>query len=222
MDFRFSPFEILTGAGACLVCLFFVTVFSEASAIEERLATAVIEASRANDLYWVAVDMQGQTAVLSGAAPDVPAQQAAALRAAAVFGVIAVENGIEVIGAGDTCQRQLDEYLSHSTIHFKTGNAQLLADSEDILSMLAMIIRTCGRVIEIAGHTDAQGDAEMNLRLSTRRAEAVAKGLIRHGVQASKLRPRGYGETQPLADNQSAAGRKRNRRIDFRVLGMPS
>ena len=60
---------------------------------------------------------------------------------------------------------------------------------------------------------------EMNLRLSQRRADAVAKHMVRHGVDAQMLRAVGYGETQPIAQNGTDAGRKLNRRIEFRVLG---
>ena len=85
--------------------------------------------------------------------------------------------------------------------------------------MLAMIIRTCTGVVEVAGHTDAKGDSEINLKLSQRRADVIAKYLVNHGVAAEKIVARGYGETQPIADNETADGRKANRRIEFRVLG---
>ena len=104
-------------------------------------------------------------------------------------------------------------------ITFKSGRAEVADSSYHTLSMLAMIVRSCETQIEIAGHTDDKGDAEVNLRLSQRRSEVVAKHLVRHGVQAHQIKSVGYGETQPIADNRTDAGRKTNRRIEFRVLG---
>ncbi len=219
MDFRFSQFEILTGAGTLLLTLFFVCVFTEVGAIEAQISTGVSEAIDNDELYWASVEVNGRDVVLTGAAPDVPAKKLAAAKALEVTGVAGVENLIEVIGEAGTCQTQLDEYLAKETIAFRSGKADIADSSFHALGMLAMIVRTCDAAIEIAGHTDDKGDAEVNMRLSQRRAETVAKHLVRHGVLADKVRAVGYGEAQPIADNRTDAGRKMNRRIEFRVLG---
>ena len=88
-----------------------------------------------------------------------------------------------------------------------------------MLGMLAMILRQCGTRVEIAGHTDAKGDSAVNLALSQRRAEMVAKRLAQLGVAVDAMTARGYGESQPVADNSNPEGRVKNRRIEFRVLG---
>ncbi len=219
MDFRFSQFEILTGAGTALVCVFFICVFSEASAIENAIGTRVTAEVDSDELYWSSVEVSGQAVTLSGAAPDVPAKRAAAARARAVPGVTSVQNDIEVIGEAGTCQQQLNDYLAKEAINFKAGKADVAEDSYHTLGMLAMIVRTCDTAVEVAGHTDNRGDAEINLHLSQRRADVVAKHLVRHGVSPAQLRPKGYGESQPVADNGTEAGRELNRRIEFRVLG---
>ncbi len=219
MDLRFSQFEILTSAGAALLCLFFVCVFSEASAIENAIGAEVTSQVDSDDLYWSGVEVNGQHVMLTGAAPDVPAKRAAEKRALAVAGVTSVENTIEVIGEKGTCQQQLNDYLAKEKIQFKTGKADVAESSYQTLSMLAMIVRTCDTVVEIAGHTDNLGDAQINQVLSERRAQVVAKHLVRHGVEPSMLRSKGYGEVQPIAQNSTEAGRKLNRRIEFRVLG---
>lgn len=72
--------------------------------------------------------------------------------------------------------------------------------------------------VEIAGHTDSVGTDAYNNRLSQQRAEAVRTYLIQGGVQASRITARGYGETQPIADNGTEEGRGRNRRVEMRVL----
>ncbi len=219
MDFRFSQFEILTGAGTALVCLFFICVFSEVSAIEDAIATEVTASVDNDDLYWSSVEVNGQAVLIGGAAPDVPAKRAAEQRAWSVPGVTSVENTIQVIGESGTCQQQLNDYLAKESIQFKTGKADVSEQSFQTISMLAMIVRTCDTLVEVAGHTDDRGDAEVNQLLSQRRAEVVAKHLVRHGVDPKRLRASGYGETQPIAANSTEAGRKLNRRIEFRVLG---
>ncbi len=219
MDFRFSQFEILTAAGTLLVCLFFICVFTEVSAIENYLGSEVSGAVDSDDLYWSSVEVDGQAVILTGAAPDVPARNAARRRAAEVFGVTSIDNRIQVIGEAGTCQTQLDDYLSRETINFKSGKAEVSESSYQVMAMLAMILRSCDSAIEIAGHTDDKGDAEINKLLSQRRADVVAKHMVRHGVAAAQIRARGYGESQPIADNSTPEGRTANRRIEFRVLG---
>lgn len=219
MDFRFSQFEILTGAGTLLFCLFFICVFSEVSAIENEIGTSVSDAVSSDHLYWSSVEVNGQSVVLTGSAPDVPAKQEALAAARSVPGVTGIENLIQVIGASGTCQTQINDYLLRESIQFKSGKADVTDDTYHTLSMLAMIVRTCETPIEIAGHTDDKGGAEINERLSQRRAATVAKHLINHGVPSEMLQAVGYGESQPVASNTTPEGRKQNRRIEFRVLG---
>ena len=219
MDFRFSPFEILTTVGSVFLCLLLISVFNEASDIEEDLATRVTDAVRAQDLFWVAVDAQGQDIVLSGAAADYQAKQRAGAIASNTWGVTTVANDIAIIGEAGTCQQEIDELLSNQRVSFRAGRAELAEASFPVLGMLASLARGCGVRLEIAAHTDAKGDSEINLRLSQRRADAVRKHLVQRGVHAEQLVAKGYGETQPLADNDTSAGRKVNRRVEFRVLG---
>jgi OOP family OmpA-OmpF porin len=84
------------------------------------------------------------------------------------------------------------------------------------------VIRNCDVHVEVAAHTDAEGDSAINLKLSQRRAEAVRKYLVGSGVPVGYVQARGYGETQPIADNNSADGRAANRRVEFRVIGNAS
>ncbi|MEM1436996.1 MAG: OmpA family protein [Pseudomonadota bacterium] len=226
MDLDFSPFEILTGTGALFLCLVFIAVFSEAGAIEDELGTSVTAAVAATDdtdaLFWTSVEAQGQRVVLTGAAPDFEAKQQAELQAAAVDGVTEVRNEIAVIGEAGTCQREFDRYLREERVVFKSGRADLSEASLPLLGMLAAVIRNCGVQVEIAAHTDAEGDSAINLKLSQRRAEAVRRYLAGSGVAQENIIARGYGETQPIADNRSATGRQANRRVEFRVLGRSS
>ena len=219
MDLRFSQFEILTAMGAIFLCLVFVCVFSEASDIEEDLGARALKAVRAQDLFWAGVEPDGQVIRLTGAAPHYQAKKRAGEIAAAIDGVVAVENEIAIIGEAGTCQQEIDGYLARERVSFKSGRAELHESSFPILDMLASIARNCGARLEVAGHTDAVGDAGVNLKLSQRRADAVRKHLVRSGVSAERIESRGYGETQPIADNSTDEGRRTNRRIEFRVLG---
>ncbi len=222
MDLRFSQFEIITAAGSGILCLFFICVFSEVSAIENTISVQVNEAVASPDLYWSSAEVSGQRVTLTGTAPDVPAKRAAQARAWSVTGVSSLTNQIQVIGEAGNCQRQLNDYAAREPIRFKTGKAALADSSLHTLGMHAMLVRKCTSMVQVAGHTDDRGDAEVNLRLSQRRAEVVAKHLVRHGVNPEKVRAVGYGETQPVAENTTSQGRKLNRRIEFRVFGETS
>jgi len=107
------------------------------------------------------------------------------------------------------------------SIFFESGKAILKPESYPSLDEVGRILEKWpGLRIEVGGHTDSQGAADMNQRLSGDRAGAVRTYLVQHfaTLQLSQLDVMGYGETQPIADNDSKEGRARNRRVEFRVL----
>jgi OOP family OmpA-OmpF porin len=105
-----------------------------------------------------------------------------------------------------------------SKIVFEPGSVEITEAAGEILDRIAEILPDCLHVpMEIGGHTDSQGREEMNLGLSQSRADAVLNGLLARGVLVSNLTARGYGETRPIADNETEEGRERNRRIEFRL-----
>ena len=110
--------------------------------------------------------------------------------------------------------------LNLSIINFDTGSAAISAGSRDLLTKAAPLVKQlpAGTVIEIGGHTDSTGDPAANLALSQQRAEAVRITLIDLGVPADMLKARGYGDTQPVASNDTAEGRLQNRRISYAVV----
>lgn len=219
MDFRFTRFEIATGTGAVFLTLLFVCIFMEAADIQAEVSTAAVAAVEREDLFWVSVEGRGQHLLLTGAAPDHPAREQAGEIAAGVPGVAGVDNRIAIIGEAGTCQKRIDEYLKDRRVTFKTGRAELSASSLPVLAMVAGIARGCGAAFEVASHTDDRGDAAMNRKLSQRRAEVAVRYLVQSGVPPEQLEAVGYGETQPVADNTSEAGRAANRRLEFRILG---
>lgn len=104
-------------------------------------------------------------------------------------------------------------------VYFETGRAVLQQRSHELLDEVASVIRSSDvPMLEIAGHTDSQGPDERNLELSRARAEAVKAYLVGVGIEGERLRAVGYGETRPLTENGTAAGRAQNRRVEFVVV----
>ena len=101
---------------------------------------------------------------------------------------------------------------------FDTNSATIKAESYPDLDRVVTFMKetspSATGVVE--GHTDSQGADDFNLGLSQRRADAVLKYLVDHGVAASRLSAKGFGETQPVADNGTADGRAQNRRVVLR------
>jgi OmpA-OmpF porin, OOP family len=104
-------------------------------------------------------------------------------------------------------------------IRFKTGNNILTTESNAILDEIAGLMgKYPGYYLSIAGHTDSDGDAAANQTLSEKRAKACNDYLVSKGVAAVRLSHAGYGETIPISDNTTAAGKQANRRVDFNMF----
>jgi outer membrane protein OmpA-like peptidoglycan-associated protein len=120
--------------------------------------------------------------------------------------------------AADNCQTLMRETSAKGIINFERAKADLTPDSTQTLRELVEVANECPSFsIEIEGHTDAEGTDERNQKLSDRRARAVADFLAQHGVDPKRLTTIGYGATHPIADNSTAEGRAKNRRIEFNV-----
>ncbi len=102
---------------------------------------------------------------------------------------------------------------------FETGKANLKNTSFKAIDELAtaMTAKTTMEV-EIAGHTDNVGDKETNLRLSQERAEAVRDYLIKKSIEARRITAKGYGDTKPVADNNTEIGKQQNRRTEVKII----
>lgn len=105
-----------------------------------------------------------------------------------------------------------------SGIEFETGKSVIKKQSFSILNQIAVtFIANPTYKVEIQGHTDNVGQAQMNKELSEKRAQAVRKYLIDAGVPATQLTAHGYGDERPIADNSTKAGRAKNRRVEFNI-----
>ncbi len=101
-------------------------------------------------------------------------------------------------------------------VTFDFNKATLKAESEPVLARAAALLRQSpGFAVEVQGHTDNVGADEYNQKLSEARAASVRQWLAGHGIDGSRLGSKGYGKTQPVADNGSDFGRAKNRRVEL-------
>ena len=98
---------------------------------------------------------------------------------------------------------------------FDFDSATLTAAGKSALDGYVADLKNGDKVVTIAGYTDSTGPEEYNLGLSKRRAESAKAYFIKKGVPANRLKTKGYGETNFVADNGTAAGRAQNRRIEL-------
>ena len=104
-------------------------------------------------------------------------------------------------------------------VNFEFNKTDLTANSKSILDNAARILRANPAVtVEIAGHTDSVGSPEYNIKLSQGRAASVVNYLASQGVSIGRMKPKGYGLTQPKTSNDTAEGRAINRRTELRIL----
>ncbi|MBO9713141.1 OmpA family protein [Sphingomonas sp.] len=117
--------------------------------------------------------------------------------------------------------RQGDELVLSmpSGITFATGSATVQPQFRPTLDQVAEVLgRYEQTYVDVYGHTDSVGSDADNLALSQRRAESVAGYLESHGVRRERVGTRGYGETQPVASNDSDEGRAANRRVEIKIV----
>jgi len=119
---------------------------------------------------------------------------------------------------GTVCQQLFSGLLAKGKIRFDSGRATIDPDSAGLLDRLIETALRCPSAnIEIAGHTDADGEDGFNQALSEKRAQAVTDFLVKAGLPAERFTAMGYGSTQPVASNDTDEGKAQNRRIDFVV-----
>jgi cytochrome c oxidase subunit 2 len=109
--------------------------------------------------------------------------------------------------------------INLTNVFFNVGSAELKDDSKYELDNVAKIMSEYNDItVELSGHTDNSGDANANVVLSQSRADAVAAYLVDQGVASNRLRPVGYGQTQPSDTNDTEEGRQNNRRIEMKII----
>jgi OOP family OmpA-OmpF porin len=135
---------------------------------------------------------------------------------AAVDAGYTVNNGLRVAASE---QGMLDAALADRIIEFESGRATLTDSGKAILDQMSVaLLRVKDKKVQVIGHTDNAGSRAGNLSLSQARAEAVKAYVAGRGVNPAMVAVSGEGPDRPVADNRSADGRARNRRIEFKIV----
>jgi OOP family OmpA-OmpF porin len=112
-----------------------------------------------------------------------------------------------------------DKIVITEKVQFDYNKATIKTDSNSLLDEIASVIKSNPqlRKISIEGHTDSDGSDAYNLKLSRDRAGSVMRYLVEHGVDAGRLVSAGFGEQKPIAGNDTAEGKEKNRRVEFLI-----
>jgi len=117
-------------------------------------------------------------------------------------------------------EAEIKKVIDLENINFELNKATLTEKSLNTISHIASILKEHPTVhVEIAGHTDSSGEDAYNLNLSQSRVDSVKKRLIEMGIDSSRLKAVGYGETQALVSNDTEENRQLNRRVEFKIIG---
>lgn len=133
--------------------------------------------------------------------------------------VIDVPNQAGGITMNYTLRYELPRTISLENVYFDTNKATLKPTSFEALDNLVDLLNYKPTMkIEIAGHTDSQGGASFNLKLSQGRANSVKAYLVKKGIVADRVEAKGYGLTMPIDTNDTPEGRSHNRRTEVHIL----
>lgn len=187
------------------------------SALLRTLATATGDAS---------ISYDGSTVKLTGQVADQATKATAARAAAAAVPGAIIANQFTIPQAAkppisEACQTfeaRLAQLSAQNKIVFLSGTAIVNDPSRPSVLRAAALLKSCETArVEIAGYTDNLGSTASSLPLSQQRADAVKAALAKLGVPSDRMTSRGYGEANPVASNDTAAGRVANRRVEIRV-----
>jgi OmpA-OmpF porin, OOP family len=164
-----------------------------------------------------ALEVDGNTVRISGqVANEAQRQQVNSGLATAAGPSYLIKSALRGDGPGP--QDRLDRALDDRIVEFRSGSASLTGAGQALLAEIAAALQQIGpRPLQVIGHTDSVGPRAANIALSLARAAAVKAYFEQHGIAAHLISVQGLGPDRPVADNASAAGRARNRRIEFRV-----
>lgn len=121
-------------------------------------------------------------------------------------------------GTGVSVTRSGDNIILNmpGNVTFQTNSADINAGFYQVLNSVALVLKEFDKtVVDVAGHADSTGDDAMNMELSQRRASSVSSYLGAQGVSSQRLITVGYGETRPIASNDTPEGRQQNRRVEI-------
>jgi len=201
------------------------------SGIQQDISERVVRALAANHISSQAVSVDGRDVLLTGPAHSVQVSEAAQSLVAAVEGVrtVSVHLTTAAVSLPDASaisrtepQAKLDMLLQQDVVEFDPASAVLTAQGKAVLGQVAKVLTTApDSSWQIQGHTDSQGNAESNRDLSYRRAIATKNYLVNQGIAPDRLTTEAFGGSKPIASNETAEGRRKNRRINFVLREKP-
>jgi OmpA-OmpF porin, OOP family len=205
-----------------LAALCYYCVRHHAIAIPVDLRAKSVVALQAAGLPSTGLDFDGRIAILKGYAdsPEISAKAIQTVRDVnGVFDVKAnIMPGFKESVESTVLETRLQEVIVGKVVEFATASAVLTPNGKAILDQMVVLLKEYPqKPVEVSGHTDAEGDHRMNVTLSKERAESVRTYLISKGIAAGRLFAVGHGPDNPVADNNTEAGRQTNRRIEFHV-----
>lgn len=164
--------------------------------------------------------VEGGTLTLTGTAPSEDVKSAIEAAAKAGWPNLEIINNITIKGEAPSCdnlQATVDAKLA-APIKFQTESAKLTPEAQQQLATVVSAVKACPDVkLTVIGHTDSTGTDAINKPLSEDRAKAVAAYLVSQGIGADSVSSKGAGSSEPIADNNTAAGRAQNRRTEITV-----
>ncbi|WP_221799736.1 OmpA family protein [Oceanobacter mangrovi] len=124
-------------------------------------------------------------------------------------------------GTGVSVERVGDNVnlVMPGNITFGSGRSAIASDFYEVLDSVAIVLKEYDKtLVVVAGHTDSDGSADFNQKLSEERANSVSNYLKSQGINQVRLEPVGFGESQPLASNSTAEGKQQNRRVEITLV----
>ncbi|MBU4254861.1 MAG: OmpA family protein, partial [Acidobacteria bacterium] len=229
MSLRAKIFTAAIGLFVIWMCLLLFRREPIELDLTNRVTSSLSEAA----FIGVEVTFEGRDGALSGQVDSKEQKEKAEQIAESVWGVRVIRNKLMVptepvtsvkpppekkIEQKEESQPALHEFFETAVIEFENGSHQLSErDKQTLKTIVEMIQDDQESRIEIQGHTDNVGSSSSNLLLSENRANSVKDHLIALGVDSNRLSVKGHGDTQPVADNNTVEGRRKNRRVTFTV-----
>jgi outer membrane protein OmpA-like peptidoglycan-associated protein len=195
--------------------------------IQQDVSGRVAQSLAVNHVPSQAISVDGRDVFLTGPAQSAQVSDDTVKLAESVEGVRVVKAQITdsqpdastvTAPAAATVESQgkLDTLLQNDVVEFNPASAELTEHGRQVLDQVAPVLLASPALnCEIQGHTDSQGNPDANKDLSYRRAIATKNYLVNKGITPERLTTEGFGDTKPIASNDTAEGRRKNRRINF-------
>jgi outer membrane protein OmpA-like peptidoglycan-associated protein len=170
---------------------------------QAKVAEALLQAQQEAEARRVATEARKAAAAKMAVAPAMSAEEIAKIKA-------------NRQAARDTIAALLEVEI----IEFDSAKSSLTPKGENTVDKLAVILQNYPLIkVEIAGHTDSDGNDKFNQKLSQTRVDTVKNELVSQGINSNKLKAIGYGESKPLVPNTTAENKQKNRRVKIIVIG---